>query len=427
MFRKSVLFGLLILAIIAVACATPTEAPKPTAPPASSSGPAPTAAPKPTDDPLKGLTDAQKTWAKAAEVGPYAPAKQDWAAIEAAAKKEGKVVIYSNSSRWPDIKKSFEAAFPGVVLEGYDISTVDLITKLQKEQKAGIYTADVILCGDYSTLVNEMLNPPNKMLWNFVPDELVPLVDKAALEPLMYHRYGLTTFVYNTEVNKEPPIKNIWEITKPEWKGKIILPDPQKVAMGLLALTVITKNSDAMAKAYQDAFGKPIQLEAGVPNAGYQWIKDMLKNEPALTSSSGDVANAIGAKGQKAPPVGFTTYSKIRDVIAGTLAFDVMWNMQPIIGFTEETALAMANQAQHPNAAKLLIRWMEGDDKGGKGFVPFYVPGDYPTRTDTPPPKGAKPWLDVQKFVWSGAGDTTYVYNNSVKVRDFWLANLKSK
>jgi len=197
--------------------------------------------------------------------------------------------------------------------------------------------------------------------------------------------------------------------------------------MGLLALTVITKNSDVMAKAYQDAYGKPIQLDSGVPNAGYQWIKDVLKNEPALTSSSGDVATAIGAKGQKAPPIGFTTYSKIRDVIAGTLAFDVMWNMQPIIGFTEETALAVANQAQHPNAAKLLIRWMEGDEKGGKGFVPFYVPGDYPTRKDTPPPQGAKPWTDVQKFVWSGASDTTYVYNTSVKVRDFWLANLKSK
>ena len=446
MFRKNVLFALLVLAVIVVACATPTEAPKPTVPPpAPTSAPAaqptvppapatavpptvpPTAVPKPTDDPLKGLTDAQKTWAKAAEVGPFAPAKQDWAAIEAAAKKEGKVAIYSNSSRWGDIKKTFEAAYPGVIVEGYDISTVDLITKLQKEQKAGIYTADVILCGDYATLVSEMLNPPNKMLWNFVPQELEALVDVAAREPLMYHRYGLTTFVYNTEVYKEPPLKNIWDITKPEWKSRIVIPDPQKVAMGLLALTIVTKNSDDMAKAYQAAFGKPIQLEAGVPNAGYQWIKDVLKNDPALTSSSGDAANAVGAKGQKAPPVGFTTYSKIRDVIAGTLAFDVMWNMTPMIGFTEETALAIANQAPHPNAAKLLIKWMEGDAKGGQGFTPFYVPGDYSTRKDVPPPTGAKPWGDVQKFVWSGATDISYSYNNSIKVRDFWLANLKPK
>ncbi len=434
MIRKTVLIGLLIVAVIASACAAPTAAPLPTAPPptAAAVAPAPAATvastavpPKATEDQLKGLTDAQKNWAKAAELGTFAPKTQDWAAIEAAAKKEGKVVIYSNSSRWPDIKKTFEAAYPGITVEGYDVSTVDLVTKLQKEQKANVYTADVILCGDYATLVNEMLNPPDKMLWNFVPQDLEPLVDVAAREPLMYHRYGLTAFVYNTEVYKESPVKNIWDFTKPEWKDRIVIPDPQKVAMGLLALTVVAKNSDVMAKEYEKSFGKPIQLEAGVPNAGYQWIKDLLKNNPALTSSSGDAANAIGAKGQKNPPVGFTTYSKIRDVIAGTLAFDVMWGMSPIIGFTEETALAIANQAPHPNAAKLLIRWMEGDEKGGKGFTPFYVPGDYPTRKDVPPPKGAKPWVDVQKFVWSGAGDTTYTYNNSVKLRDFWLANLK--
>jgi len=44
-----------------------------------------------------------------------------------------------------------------------------------------------------------------------------------------------------------------------------------------------------------------------------------------------------------------------------------------------------------------------------------------------PPPTGAKPWGDVQKFVWSGATDISYSYNNSIKVRDFWLANLKPK
>ena len=462
MFQKNIALGLVILALViaAVACApaaAPTSAPAPaptTAPAAAptsapaaapttapavapTSVPAPTAVPKPTDapkptvaptaDPYKGITAAQDAWAKAAELGPYAPKTQDWTAIEAAAKKEGKVAIYSNSSRWPDIKKSFEAAYPGITVDGYDIATVDLITKLQKEQKAGVYTADVILCGDYATLVTEMLNPPNKMLWNFVPQELEALVDPAVLQPLMYHRYSVNVFAYNTEAFKEPPIKNIWDMTKPEWKGRLVFPDPQKVAMNLLALTIIAQKGDVMAQEYQKAFGKPITLEAGVPNAGYQWIKDVLKNEPALTSSSGDAATAIGAKGQKNPPIGFTTYSKIRNAQNGEIAFDVMWNMSPVIGFTEETALAIANQATHPNAAKLFIRWMEGDEKGGKGFVPFYVPGDYSTRKDVPPPSGAKPWPEIQKAVWTGAADITYIYKNSIPVRDFWVSNLKSK
>ena len=427
--------ALCIVALLVITSMLLTACGQTAAPAAPTTSPATLAPAKPTEDPaLKGLTDAQKAWAKTAEVGPFAPKTQDWAAIEAAAKKEGKVAIYSNSSRWPDIKKTFEAAHPGITVEGYDISTVDLITKFQKEQQAGVYNADVILCGDYATLVTEMLNPPNKMLWNFVPDVLLDnnaksadVIDLAAREPLLYHRYGLTVFVYNNETTKEPPVKNIWDYTKLEWKGKLILPDPQKVAMGLLALTVVTKNADTMAKEYEKAFGKPIQLEAGVSNAGYQWIKDVLKNEPALTSSSGDVATAVGTKGQKDPPIGFTSYSKIRNAQKGEIAFDVMWGMSPIVGFTEETALAMANQATHPNAAKLLIRWMLGDEKGGKGFTPFYLPGDYSTRKDVPPPSGAVAWSEVSKLVWSGAGDIVYVYKNSVPVRDFWIANLPKK
>jgi iron(III) transport system substrate-binding protein len=373
---------------------------------------------------MEGLTKEQDAWAKAAELGPYAPEKQDWAAIEAAANKEGKVVIYSNSSRWETIKESFEAQYPGITVEGYDISTVDLITKLQTEQQSNIYTADVILCGDFATLVSEMLDPPNKMLWNFVPDDLVSVSDPAILEPLLLHRYSLTVFGYNTEVNSAPPIKSIWELTQPEWKGRVVVPDPQKVYMALQAITLITLKADEMAAEYEKVYGKPIELEAGVTNAGYQWIKDLLKNEPVLTSSSGDAATAIGTFGQANPPIGFTTYSKIRNAIKGEIAFDVMWGMTPVIGFTEETGLAIANQAPHPNAAKLLIKWMKGDASGGQGFTPFFVPGDYSTRTDAPAPEGAKPWTEVKDMVWTGANDTPYIYQNAIAVRDFWVANL---
>ena len=55
---------------------------------------------------------ATDAWLKAAQLGTYAPAKQDWTAIEAAAKKEGKVLVYANSSRIADVKKLFEAKYP---------------------------------------------------------------------------------------------------------------------------------------------------------------------------------------------------------------------------------------------------------------------------------------------------------------------------
>src|SRR5574341_1071305 len=82
-----------------------TEAPQPAAtePPK----PAATEAPKPaaTEPPQPAATEAPvsltpaEEWAKANGVGPYQPAEEDWAAIEAAAKQEGSVMVYANSSK----------------------------------------------------------------------------------------------------------------------------------------------------------------------------------------------------------------------------------------------------------------------------------------------------------------------------------------
>ena len=45
------------------------------------------------------FANADEAWQRAAGVGEFAPATQDWDAIEAAAREEGEVVIYSVSSR----------------------------------------------------------------------------------------------------------------------------------------------------------------------------------------------------------------------------------------------------------------------------------------------------------------------------------------
>ena len=39
-------------------------------------------------------------WLEAAKLGPFAPSEEDWDAVYEAAKKEGKVVVYSGSSKF---------------------------------------------------------------------------------------------------------------------------------------------------------------------------------------------------------------------------------------------------------------------------------------------------------------------------------------
>ena len=101
------LLSLCLLIVMLAACAAPTTPPAATQPPAPTSAPVPTkavvattvpaatAVPVPTTKPLT----AAEQWAKDNGVGPFQPKTEDWAAVEAAANKEGSVCVYANSSK----------------------------------------------------------------------------------------------------------------------------------------------------------------------------------------------------------------------------------------------------------------------------------------------------------------------------------------
>ena len=131
-------------------------------------------------------------------------------------------------------------------------------------------------------------------------------------------------------------------------------------------LATVVQHGDEMAREYQRVFGKPIQLGKGVKNAGYEWILRVLKNDAIIAGSTNDVSNAVGQPGQAKPPVGITAFSRLRDKEKNPkLAFDVAYEVKPVIGIATEVVIAIVNRAKHPNAAKLMTRWMMGDGRRG--------------------------------------------------------------
>jgi iron(III) transport system substrate-binding protein len=60
----------------------------------------------------------------------------------------------------------------------------------------------------------------------------------------------------------------------------------------------------------------------------------------------------------------------------GVYAAGPIFDLDPIFGVSYPTALVMADMAPHPNAAKLLIRYMMEEE----GFAPWNEPGDYAAR-----------------------------------------------
>ena len=60
------------------------------------------------------------------------------------AKEEGKVTVYSISSRITKVAKAFSEKYPGVEVEPFDISTNELLEKVTREYDAGQHVADVV-------------------------------------------------------------------------------------------------------------------------------------------------------------------------------------------------------------------------------------------------------------------------------------------
>jgi iron(III) transport system substrate-binding protein len=120
-----------------------------------------------------------------------------------------------------------------------------------------------------------------------------------------------------------------------------------------------------------------------------------------LVDDTDTVNAAIGALGQEDPPVGFTSYSDRRDNEDEGWALQVASGVAPSPGIVFPAMLGLTANAENPAAARLLIDFMMGDDSetGGPGFEPFYVAGDYPTRTDVVAPEDALPLEELDGWI----------------------------
>lgn len=308
------------------------------------------------------------------------------------AKKEGEVVVYSFTSRIKKVEKAFEAAYPAVDLVGYDISSTKQIARLLSEKQAGVVNADVIYISDAPVVFDKLIAAG--IMTAYVPPRVADRVPAEFRSPVLAQRLSTKVLMYNEEANPGgAPVDNLWELTTAAWKGRVVMVDPLQRGDYLDLLTEIVLRSSDMERAYQAQFGKPIKLASGLNSAGEQFIADLLANDVVLVNSTDDVNAAVGKTGQANPPIGFTSYSDRRDNEEEGWALQLANAVEPAPGIVFPALVGIADGTKHPAAARLVIDFLMGDESptGGAGFKPFYVPGDYATRTDIVPHPDAVP------------------------------------
>ena len=331
----------------------------------------------------KGLPADVEKWVKKNKIGPFTEDKVDYDAIYQAAKKEGKVVMYASTSRGPkSLALGWYDKYPGIKVEWNTIGIGGIMSRIIKEQKAGIYNVDLIYAGDYATQIN-VLYPAN-MIFPWVPPDLKEVIPRKYREPILLLRLTATTVFYNFDTWPEkPPIDSWWDLTKPEWKGRLVMPDPRTFTPALEGIITLVLNAEEMARDYERVFGRPLKLTT--PNAGYEWIKMLFANKPKLVKDP-KKGRYIGKPGQAKPSLGvWWDIARITDTDNpkyGNIKLKPVLNLKPRIGLSKPASLNFSYKAPHPNAAKLLIRWLFGDEKGRGGFAPWFSPGNLPTRSD---------------------------------------------
>jgi len=306
------------------------------------------------------------------------------------AEEEGTVVVYSFTSRIADVEAAFEETYPGIDLVGNDISATEQIARIKAESAAGSESADVAYLSDAPVVLDELVGPG--LLLPYVPPRVADALPPEFREPLLTNRLSTKVLMYNEEAHPDgPPVENLWELTEPAWAGKVVMVDPNVRGDYLDLMTEIVLRSEEMEQAHQEAFGEPVTLDDGIESAGEQWIKDLYANDLVLVDDTDNVNAAVGQTGQDAPPVGFTSYSDRRDNEEEGWALQVASGITPSPGIAFPALLGIVKDAEHPAAARLFIDFVMGDDSptGGPGYEPFYVAGDYPTRSDIETPEDA--------------------------------------
>jgi iron(III) transport system substrate-binding protein len=297
------------------------------------------------------------------------------------AKKEGSVTVFSLSSRIAKIEKAFEGAYPGVDLIGLDMSSTKQIARVEAEQQAGVHAVDVLYIADTPVVFSKLVKE-NRVV-NYVPPRIAGELEDRYKTPLLTQRLSTKVLMYNEKAFPDgAPITNLWQLTEPEWQGRVLMVDPSQRGELLDLLTEISLHSDEMAAAYKALYGKDIVVEDGLEGAGDQFIKALFENDLILLPNSDVLNKSIGDVNAKNPPVGFGTYSDRRDNEKEGWALQVANDVAPANGILFPAVLTIADKAPHPAAARLLIDFMFGDDSptGGPGFEPFNVPGDYAVR-----------------------------------------------
>lgn len=277
-----------------------------------------------------------------------------------AAAQEGKLLLYTSQPQ-SDAQQTidgFKAKYPGIDIQFVRDGTPRLMAKLRAELAAGVPQADVLLIADSVTM--EQLKAENLLLSYAAADVSAYPAGIHDAQKFWFSTKLITTgIVYNTKASFRP--ESWQDLTKPEAKGKIVMPSPLNSGAALIHAATLT----------------------GSLPAGWDYYRQLKANEAQAGGGNGDVLRAV-ATGEKLFGM-IVDFMPIREKAKGA-PVEFVFPKEGVSAVSEPVAILKTSK--NPNAARAFIDFVlskDGQELALKqGYIPAHpgvaLPAGYPDR-----------------------------------------------
>jgi iron(III) transport system substrate-binding protein len=264
-----------------------------------------------------------------------APASSQTTNVIAAGKKEGKAVVYgslesdSATSIFGDFKKK-----TGIEVDYWRASATKVMDRALSEYRAGRPLFDIILTND-----NPMQIMQKEGIFAKYESPSAKDFTKDSIDPNLGPRYrnAIIGVMYNKSVIGAADVpKNLEDLVKPQYRGKIVMPDPTQHTTTTQWVASLEK---VMGKEKSEKF-----------------IRDLAAQKPILVESLLPAAERV-ATGET--PIAIT-YIKYVHIFGSRGAPVDYVRLGKYMG--DGHYLTLSNKAPHPNAGKALIDYFLGPD-----------------------------------------------------------------
>jgi iron(III) transport system substrate-binding protein len=251
------------------------------------------------------------------------------------ARKDGRVIVYGSleDEQFTAIKTSFERK-TGIAVDYWRASNAKVLDRAISEHRARKPLFDVILNNE---------DPMEIMLKEGIlakyDSPAAKNFSKDAIHPDLGVRYRnvIIGIVYNSAVVKPADApRSLDDLVKPQFKGKLVMPDPTQHSLTTQWLASLHK---IMGKEKAD-----------------KWIRDLAAAKPALVESVSPAADRV-VSGETPIAIAFVKFAFEYVKKGAPVDYARLGNM-----LGDGHYVGISNKAAHPDAAKAFVDFFLGDE-----------------------------------------------------------------